>query len=101
MTKVRGVTGGGAGTNKLVSTRNFKTEPQTYKIDPGRASMIGTSVYGFSKGPIQTAGGAYSNPVGPSQCECKPGGGRTILPSGSQSHHSADRPMPAGRSLFK
>jgi hypothetical protein len=97
----RATSGGGLTSNKLVGTRNFKTEPQTYKIDPGRASMIGTSVYGFSKGPIQTAGGAYSNPVGPSQCECKPGGGRTILPSGSQSSSRTTPMQGPRRDLFK
>jgi hypothetical protein len=100
MTKIRGVTGGGAGTNKLVSTRNFKTEPQTYGIDPGRASNIGMSVH-FVKGPLQTAGAAYSNPVGPSQCECKPGGGRTIMPSGSQSSSRTTPMQGPRRDLFK
>jgi hypothetical protein len=98
MTKA--TSGGGLTSNKLVSTRNFKTEPQTYKIEPGRASLIGQSIQGFARGPLQTPG-AYSNPVGPSQCECKPGGGRTILPSGSQSSSKTTPMQGPRRDLFK
>jgi hypothetical protein len=100
VTKIRGVTGGGAGTNKLVSTRNFKTEPQNYAIDPGRASNIGMSVH-FVKGPLQEGRG-YSNPIGPSPSVAGPGGGRVVLPSGSQSRVSNPTPMQRPRrDLFK
>jgi hypothetical protein len=102
MTKVRGVTGGGILGNKVSNVKAAKAEPTAYKVEPGRTSTIGQSVY-FHKGPLQTQGG-YSNPVGPTpNTVCGVGAGRTVAKSGSQGHHGssvsgvsrpgADRPI--------
>jgi hypothetical protein len=101
MTRVRGVVGGEIEGRNVSHVKAPKAEPTPYKIDPGRASTIGTSVY-FHKGPIQTPGG-YSNPVGPTpNTVCGVGAGRTVMKAGSQSTTKAPVPMQGPRrDLFK
>jgi hypothetical protein len=100
MTKIRGVTGGGYDGNKVSHYSDPKREPTVYKVDPGRTSTIGQSVY-FHKGPLQTQGG-YSNPVGPSDSMGQgPGANRVVMRAGSQSATPNPTPMGTGRSLFE
>jgi hypothetical protein len=99
MTKVRGVTGGGIAGNKVSQVHAPKREPRVDQIDPRRPSQIGLSA-NYVKQPLYQHSTA-STPYGATPAECKPGGGRVVLPHGSQASHGPDRPMGSGRSLFK
>jgi hypothetical protein len=84
MTKL---SGGGLTSNKLVQTKSYKAEPTNYKIDKQVVSTIGSAI-NFHQGPLQQPG-AYSNPIGPSPSVAGPGGGRTVMRSGTQGVHGA------------
>jgi hypothetical protein len=78
--------GGGINSRVVSNVKAPKAEPTAYKVEPGRASTIGQSVY-FHKGPLQSPGG-YSNPVGPTpNTVCGVGAGRTVAKSGGQGQH--------------
>jgi hypothetical protein len=101
MTRVRGVSGGGASGKFIAETKNPKTEPRVNNIDPRRPSMIGAST-AFFKPPLYSS--QASTPYGATPGnDCRPGGnGRVILKSGSQS--ATPNPTPMGgprRSLFR
>ena len=81
------ITGGGINSNKVSHYRDQKQEPKTYKVDPGRVDQLGQATH-FTKGPLQSPG-AYSNPIGPSPTVAGPGGGRTVMRTGSQGRHGA------------
>jgi hypothetical protein len=100
MTKVRGVSGGGASGNFIAETKAPKTEPREHHIDPTRPSQIGLQHY-LPKAPLFTSSKA-STPFGATPGnDCRPGGnGRVIMKAGSQSSTPAPRPMGSGRSLF-
>jgi hypothetical protein len=103
MTKVRGVTGGGIQSNKVVQTSNPKREPINNAVSMNRPSMIGLQHWvNQDKGPLYQRGGVDSTPKGPSNnFIAGPGAGRQILRSGSQSPTPNPTPMGRGRSLFK
>jgi hypothetical protein len=88
MTKAR--SGGGITSNKLVETRNPKVEPTVYRASPGATSRLGNMVgEGTPLKMLQTQGGAYSNPIGPTPSVAGPGGGRMVMKSGSQGTHGS------------
>jgi hypothetical protein len=99
MGKARGISGGGIEGAKVSEVRAPKREPKVNQIDPRRPSQIGLSA-NYVKAPLYQHSTA-STPVGATPAECKPGGGRVILPHGTQASHGPDRPMGSGRSLFK
>jgi len=104
MGKAHGISGGGLESRQTVQTRNPKVEPTSHSVSMNRPSMIGLQHWqNDAKGALYNKIAA-SNPVGPTPMTpdmCKPGGGRTILKSGSQSSTPSPRPMGGGRSLFK
>jgi hypothetical protein len=101
MTKVRGVTGGGIQSNKVVQTSNPKREPINNAVSMNRPSMIGLQHWqNDAKGSLYQSSKA-TTPYGTTPSVAGPGGGRMIMPSGSQSKTPAPRPMGSGRSLFK
>jgi hypothetical protein len=76
MSKVRGVTGGGILGNKVVNTNAPKKEPVVYRASPGATSRLGSMVgVGTPYKALQTQGGAYSNPIGPTPSVAGAGGG--------------------------
>jgi hypothetical protein len=100
--------GGGAGSNKVVRSMNYKTEPKARAVSLPAVSQIGSNMGNHStdgRGPMRKQGAAetliagrgYSPPKGPTEAECKPGGGRKIYGSGTQMQHgdvSGQRPQP-------
>jgi hypothetical protein len=96
--------GGGINSRVVSNVKAPKAEPTSYAVTPGRASTIGQSVY-FHKGPLQTQGGAYSNPIGPSDNMGQgPGANRVTLPHGTQGQHGSSvggQPRPgSGKPIF-
>jgi hypothetical protein len=100
MTKVHGVTGGGILGNKVIETSAPKREPIVNVVSPGAVSRLGGMV-----GPGTPHKNIFSStattPYGATPSVAGPGGGRMIMPSGSQSKTPAPTPMGRGRSLFK
>jgi hypothetical protein len=93
--------GGGIQGKNVVQTSNPKVEPTVNNISPNRPSMIGLKHYQESaKGPLYQSSKS-TTPFGTTPSVAGPGGGRMIMPSGSQSKTPAPRPMGSGRSLFK
>jgi hypothetical protein len=99
MTRAR--SGGGILGKNVSEVSAPKREPYVDNISPNRPSQIGMSVHYHKSDLYQSS----TSPKGPNPVvgsECKPGGGRTVLPSGTQ---SSSRPAPSkiahGRSLFK
>ena len=89
------ITGGGIRSRVVSETRAVKTEPRSYPVDAGRAADIGMSVH-YQKMPLQGAG--YSTPQGPNHnFEAGPGGGRVVMPSGSQSKTPTVTDAPRGK----
>ena len=101
MTKIRGVTGGGIDGNKVTQTRAPKVEPKPYAMSIGAVSRLGGMVGEGTPHKALYNHQGYTTPIGTTPAECKPGGGRMVLPAGTQAKHGPDRPMGKGRSLFK
>jgi hypothetical protein len=102
MTKAHGVSGGGIQGNKVSHVAAPKKEPVVYRASPGATSRLGSMVgQGTPYKSLQTQGGSYSNPIGPSPSVAGPGGGRVVLPHGTQSHHSTTPMQGPRRDLFK
>ena len=95
MTKVRGVTGGGILGNKVSETHAPKREPASHHIDPNRPSMIGASTH-FVKPPLYQSTVA-STPYGATPSVPGPGGGRMVLPRGTQAPCRPPTPMGTSR----
>jgi hypothetical protein len=102
--------GGGAGSNKVVRSTNYKTEPKPKAINPAAVNRLG-AMHGKhvmeSGGRVQgapvklEAGKGYSTPVGPTVATPGPGGGRQVSHCGSQGQHgpvAGQRPSP-GRAI--
>jgi hypothetical protein len=87
MTKVRGVSGGGASGNFIAETKAPKTEPREHHIDPTRPSQIGLQHY-LPKAPLYSSSKA-TTPFGTTPSVAGVGGGRMILKSGSQGQHGS------------
>src|SRR6516164_9336013 len=94
--------GGGIQGKNVVQTSNPKREPTVNNISPNRPSMIGLKHYQESaKGPLYQSSKS-TTPYGTTPSVAGPGGGRMILPSGSQSKTpAAPSKIASGRSLFK
>jgi hypothetical protein len=93
-------TGGGINSRVVSQVNAPKREPHIDNISPNRPSQIGMSVHYVKSDLYQSS----TSPKGPNPvvgAECKPGGGRVVLPSGSQSRTPNPAPMGRGRSLFK
>ena len=100
--------GGGITSNKLVTSKGYKTEPVANKASPAGAGQLGAAVQ-FRKEPLIQGKGYNPAPVpatgianarkGPS--EAGPGSGRTIYKSGSQSPTPpVSKPVGAGRDIL-
>jgi hypothetical protein len=96
-------TGGGINSRVVSETKAFKQEPRPHGVSIGATSRLGSMVGEGTPYKAIYNQQAYTNPIGPTQCECKPGGGRTVMPSGSQARTPAAKTTigPSGRSLFK
>ena len=101
MTKVRGVTGGGIDGKNVAHTNAPKQEPKPHGVSVGAVSRLG-GMLGEGT-PLKNLYNpqAFTTPIGTKPAECKPGGGRMIMPSGSQSKTPSPTPMGKGRSLFR
>jgi hypothetical protein len=100
--------GGGIQSRQVKHSMNPKTEPVPRKVSVPAVSQIGSNMGNHAtdgQGPMRKQGAAenliagrgYSPPKGPTEAECKPGGGRTIHHCGTQSTHgpvSGQRPSP-------
>jgi hypothetical protein len=89
--------------NKVVSTKNAKTEPINRPVSVGAVSRLGGMMpVGSDHKPLYYNKVVASTPEGPSDMSLQgPGAGRRILPSGSQSSVKAPTPMRGPRrSLF-
>ena len=98
MTRAR--SGGGILGKNVSEVHAPKREPHVDNISPNRPSQIGVSVHYVKSDLYQSS----TSPKGPNPVvgsECKPGGGRMILPHGSQSSNLPPRSMGSGRSLFE
>jgi hypothetical protein len=79
--------GGGIGSNKLVTKPQPKTEPLAKAVMPGRADMQGQAL-AFDPGPLYSGKGFNSTKAGQANSMVSgPGGGRTVMRSGSQATH--------------
>jgi hypothetical protein len=99
MTKVRGVTGGGIAGKNVSEVNAPKREPHVDNISPNRPSQIGMSVHYVKSDLYQSS----TSPKGPNPVvgsECKPGGGRSVLPHGTQAPCRPARPLPRGEPEF-
>jgi hypothetical protein len=101
MGKRGSLSGGGIESRQVAQTSNPKTEPRVNNISPNRPSMIGLQHWqNDAKGALYQSSKA-TTPFGTTPSVAGPGGGRMIMPSGSQSKTPSPRPMGSGRSLFK
>jgi hypothetical protein len=95
------ITGGGANSKVVSHTSNPKREPINNAVSMNRPSMIGLQHWqNDAKGQLYQSSKA-STPYGATPSVAGPGGGRMIMPSGSQSKTPNPTPMGRGRSLFK
>jgi hypothetical protein len=86
MTKVRGVSGGGASGNFIAETKAPKTEPREHHIDPTRPSQIGLQHY-LPKAPLYSSSKA-STPFGATDNTLAGvAANRVVMRSGSQGTH--------------
>jgi hypothetical protein len=88
MGKAHGRSGGGIEGQNVVETQNPKSHIRPRGISVGAVSRLGGMVGQGT--PLKNLYNqqAYTNPVGTIPvvgANCKPGGGRTVMPSGSQS----------------
>jgi hypothetical protein len=93
MTRAR--SGGGITMNKVAETSNPKREPISHHISPNRPSMIGASTF-FQK-PDLYQSTVSSAPHGATPSVPGPGGGRQILPHGTQAPCRPPTPMGTSR----
>jgi hypothetical protein len=99
MGKVGNRSGGGIEGRQVSQVVQPKREPIAHHIDPNRPSQIGMSTH-YVKAPLYQSTTA-TTPFGTTPSVPGPGGGRMVMPSGSQSKTPAPHPMGKGRSLFK
>jgi hypothetical protein len=99
MGKSRGISGGGLEGRNTAHYQDRKTEPINHAVSMNRPSMIGASTH-FVKPPLYSSSVKATTPFGTTPAECKPGGGRMVMRSGSQSSTPAPRPMPRGKPEF-
>jgi hypothetical protein len=87
---------GGVHSKQVIHKPQPKIEPRAKAVNVERASQIGISTR-FVKDPLYEGRG-YNAPVGPTSTMVSgPGGGRTVMKSGSQgTHGSVDRGVPSG-----
>jgi hypothetical protein len=89
----RGSLSGGGIESRQVSNVNAPKQPvKPHGVSVGAVSRIGGMMPVGSDYKALYNQQAYTNPVGPIPvvgANCKPGGGRTCLPSGSQGKHGA------------
>jgi hypothetical protein len=92
---------GGLHSKQTIHKPQPKFEPRAKAMSVERVSQIGATV-SFRKPPLEEGRG-YNAPVGPtSTLVSGPGGGRTVMKSGSQGQHGAvDRGMPSGMGSTK
>jgi hypothetical protein len=100
MGKSGSLSGGGIESNKVVNTQNPKREPTPHGVSVGAVSRLGGMVGEGTPYKNLYNKQAYTTPLGTTPADCKPGGGRMIMPSGSQSKTPAARPMPAATRKF-
>jgi hypothetical protein len=102
MTRVRGVSGGGAQGNFIAETRAPKTEPKSRAVSVGAVSRLGGAMgEGSDFKPLYQSTKA-STPFGATPGnDCRLGGnGRMIMRAGSQSATPQARPMSGGRKII-
>jgi hypothetical protein len=87
---------GGVHSKQVIHKPQPKLEPRAHKINPEGVAQIGTHEF-QGKVPLR-AGRGYEAPVGPTNnLVSGPGGGRTVMRSGSQGlHGKVDRGVPSG-----
>ena len=84
--------GSGIESNKLVRKPQPKTEPLAKAVQPGRADKFGQAL-AYPVGPIYQGKGFNSTKAGqPNNMVSGPGGGRTVMASGTQGTHGPTRP---------
>jgi hypothetical protein len=88
--------GGGLHSKQTVHKPQPKVEPRAKAINPAGVSHLGISQF-LGREPLERGLG-YNPPVGPTNnLVSGPGGGRTVMKSGSQGPHgSVDRGVPSG-----
>jgi hypothetical protein len=102
MTKVRGVTGGGIDGKNVAHTNAPKQEPKPHGVSVGAVSRLGGMLGEGADHKALYNKQAYTTPLGTTPSVPGPGGGRMIMPSGSQSKTPNPTPMSGPRrSLFK
>jgi hypothetical protein len=89
MGKAHGRSGGGIEGKNVVETQNPKQHVRPRGVSVGAVSRLGGMVgEGADRKPLYYNNVAYTTPEGPIPvvgANCKPGGGRRVLASGSQS----------------
>jgi hypothetical protein len=87
---------GGVHSKQVIHKPQPKVEPRAKAVSPAGVSHLGTSQF-LGREPLYEGRG-YNAPVGPTNTLVSgPGGGRTVMKSGSQgTHGSVDRGMPSG-----
>jgi hypothetical protein len=100
MGKARGISGGGIEGRQVTETRNPKREPLVHPVSMGAVSRLGAMV-GDGTPHKNIYSSKATTPFGTTPSVAGPGGGRMVMPSGSQSRTPALRSMGTGRSLFK
>jgi hypothetical protein len=94
--------GGGINMNKVVHTNAPKQEPKPHGVSVGAVSRMGGALgVGSDFKPLYSKQ-PFTTPLGTTPSVPGPGGGRMIMPSGSQSKTPNPTPMSGPRrSLFK
>jgi hypothetical protein len=93
-------TGGGINSKVVSNVSAPKREPLVNPVSPGAVSRLG-AVVGVGTPHKNLYSSKATTPFGTTPSVAGPGGGRMIMPSGSQSKTPAPRSMGTGRSLFK
>jgi hypothetical protein len=83
--------GGGINSNKVIAKPQPKYEPLAKAVKPGRADEFGQAL-AYPVGPIYQGKGFNSTKAGqPNNMVSGPGGGRTVMASGTQGTHGPVR----------
>jgi hypothetical protein len=89
--------GGGINSNKVAHYQDRKAEPVVHGVSQGAVSRLGGMVGPGTPHKAIYNQQAYTNPIGPTPSVAGPGGGRMVLPHGTQAPCKPPTPMGTSR----
>jgi hypothetical protein len=82
-------TGGGINSRVVSQVNAPKQEPKPHGVSVGAVSRLGAVVGEGTPHKALYNPQAFTTPLGTTPAECKPGGGRMVMKSGSQGQHGS------------